>query len=61
MTPYIIAMGHELKLQIIAEGVETENQAEYLRAQGVSFAQGWLYSKPLPAAAFIVFWAARRR
>ncbi len=61
VTPYIIAMGHELKLQIIAEGVETENQAEYLRAQGVSFAQGWLYSKALPAAAFIVFWAARRR
>jgi sensor c-di-GMP phosphodiesterase-like protein len=61
VTPYIIAMGHELKLQIIAEGVETENQAEYLRAQGVSFAQGWLYAKALPADAFIVFWKAKRR
>lgn len=61
VTPYIIAMGHELKLQIIAEGVETENQAEYLRTQGVSFAQGWLYSKALPASAFLVFWTAKRR
>lgn len=48
----IIAMAHELGLQVIAEGVETEVQARYLVEHGCDISQGFLYSKPLPAADF---------
>ncbi len=45
----IIAMGHNLGLRIIGEGVETEEQLMVLRALGCDEIQGFYYSKPLPA------------
>ena len=45
----IIAMGHSLGLEIIAEGVELSGQARYLRSLQCDVAQGYLISKPLPA------------
>ncbi|MBL0211911.1 MAG: EAL domain-containing protein [Holophagaceae bacterium] len=45
----IIAMGSSLNLQIIAEGVETQGQLEFLRDRLCSDAQGYLFSKPVPA------------
>lgn len=44
----IIALGHRLKIDLIAEGVETAPQAAYLRKRGVSTLQGYLYSHPMP-------------
>jgi len=48
----LVAMAHNLKLGIIAEGVETEAQARFLAAERCEEAQGFLYAKPLPAAEF---------
>jgi diguanylate cyclase (GGDEF)-like protein/PAS domain S-box-containing protein len=45
----IIAMGKALHLDVIAEGVETEQQVKFLRKHGCGSIQGYLISKPLPA------------
>lgn len=60
VTPHIIAMARRLKLQIVAEGIETQAQADYLAARQVEFGQGWLFAKALPAADFLAFYHARR-
>ncbi len=48
----IIAMAKKMGIGIIAEGVETENQERLLKDFGCDFAQGYLYSRPLPLADF---------
>jgi diguanylate cyclase (GGDEF)-like protein/PAS domain S-box-containing protein len=48
----IVVMAHNLKLQVVAEGVETEQQAGFLRANGCDAVQGYLYSRALPADEF---------
>ena len=50
----IIVMTHKLGLKVIAEGVETEQQRDMLTAYGCDYAQGWLYSKAVPAEQFEV-------
>ncbi len=48
----IINLAHSLRLKVVAEGVETEAQLSALRLLGCDEVQGFLFSKPLPAALF---------
>ncbi len=48
----MIAMSHNLSLQVTAEGVETREQLQFLRAAGCDTYQGYYFSVPLPARAF---------
>ena len=54
----IVALGQNLGLAVIAEGVETEAQREFLEAHGCHAYQGYLFSRPLPVEGFEEF--ARR-
>ncbi len=49
LTQAIVAMAHSLKKQVVAEGVETQEQAAFLRSIGCNFAQGWLYGRAMTA------------
>lgn len=50
LTLAIIALGRSLNKRLIAEGVETQEQSEFLLANGCDHAQGYLYYKPMPAS-----------
>ncbi|MBF0162845.1 MAG: EAL domain-containing protein, partial [Magnetococcales bacterium] len=51
----IIAMGRSLHLQTVAEGVETREQWDFLEQNNIDEIQGYFYSRPLPADAFVRF------
>lgn len=55
----IVALAHGLGLELVAEGVETEAQRDYLLARGCRQMQGYLFSHPLPAAALPRFVGVR--
>ncbi|MGM0593778.1 MAG: putative bifunctional diguanylate cyclase/phosphodiesterase [Pseudomonadota bacterium] len=48
----VIAMAHSLNMEVVAEGVETEEQLGFLRAQGCDVMQGFLFSPPVDITAF---------
>jgi EAL domain-containing protein (putative c-di-GMP-specific phosphodiesterase class I) len=48
-----IEMGHELGMHVIAEGVETQEQLDFLHLKGCDGAQGYLFTRPLPPAELV--------
>ncbi|MBQ3920439.1 MAG: EAL domain-containing protein [Oscillospiraceae bacterium] len=52
MFKYVVAMAHEMGLECIAEGVETEQQVQVLRDNSCELAQGFYFDKPLPVKDF---------
>jgi len=57
----IVAVARTLELKVIAEGVETLEEAVFVDSLGVDAKQGYLYAKPMPAAEFSAWLAQRRR
>ena len=51
----IIALGQTMRLEIVAEGVETAGQQEFLRRSGCAYAQGYLLGRPVAAEEFTAF------
>jgi sensor c-di-GMP phosphodiesterase-like protein len=49
----LIDLAKNMRMEIIAEGVETFDQVTYLRERGITAAQGYVFAPPLPAAAFL--------
>lgn len=56
----IVALAKELRLETVAEGVETETQARYLREIGCDAAQGFLFARPMPPEEAMAWLAARQ-
>ena len=52
----IIALARDTGVKLIAEGVEHPHQTSHLRRQGVTYAQGYVFSAPVPAAEFVERW-----
>jgi len=52
---HVIEMAQTLGLRIVAEGVETETQRNWLREHGVEYGQGWIFSRPLSAEDFLAY------
>jgi EAL domain-containing protein (putative c-di-GMP-specific phosphodiesterase class I) len=61
VTAAIIALARGLGIDIVAEGVETEEQLAFLRAHGPVDIQGFLFARPMPAPALAVWLAERER
>ncbi|WP_044870930.1 phosphodiesterase DibA [Pseudomonas sp. LFM046] len=54
----VTALGHSLGLSVLAEGIEGDAQADFLRELGCDYGQGYLFSRPLPAADVERLWVA---
>jgi EAL domain-containing protein (putative c-di-GMP-specific phosphodiesterase class I) len=57
----ILAMAHSLKMAVVAEGVETQAQADFLKARGCEWMQGWLLGRPMPPEDLIAWLKSYRR
>jgi EAL domain-containing protein (putative c-di-GMP-specific phosphodiesterase class I) len=61
ITKAIIAMAHSLKLEVVAEGVESAEQLAFLQQHGCDLVQGFLFSRPVSAADLSALLASQQR
>ncbi|MDE1160597.1 MAG: EAL domain-containing protein [Acidobacteriaceae bacterium] len=61
VTGHIIDIARQLDLEVVAEGIEQQQQADYLRSHGVRYGQGWLFAKAMPRDEFLAFYGKHRR
>ena len=61
ITTAIIALAKAMNLEVVAEGVETREQADFLRGKGCEKAQGYLLGRPAPVQMFTEYLRARQR
>ncbi|MBI1989756.1 MAG: EAL domain-containing protein [Betaproteobacteria bacterium] len=61
ITRAVIAMAHSLRLKVVAEGVETEEQYQFLRNHDCDEMQGYFFSEPIDAAALVGLISGPRR
>jgi sensor c-di-GMP phosphodiesterase-like protein len=54
-------MAKTLNFVIVAEGIETQEQLDYLRAHNVDLGQGWLFAKAMPVDEFIAYYDRDRQ
>ena len=57
----MIHLARELDLQVVAEGVETKEQANFLKVHGVEYAQGWLYARAMPSDDLLQWYSANKK
>lgn len=48
-------MAHGMELKLVAEGIETEEEAERMYGEGIDYVQGFYYSRPLPIQEYLEF------
>jgi cyclic di-GMP phosphodiesterase Gmr len=57
----MIHLARELELQVVAEGMETQEQASFLKALGVEYAQGWLYAPAMTSDDLLKWYSINRK
>jgi cyclic di-GMP phosphodiesterase Gmr len=57
----MIHLARDLELQVVAEGVETQEQANFLKSHGVEYAQGWLYARAMPSDDLLKWYSNNRK
>lgn len=51
----MINMAHDMEMKVVSEGIETKEEMETLKAEGIDYIQGYYYSKPLPVDEYLEF------
>jgi EAL domain-containing protein (putative c-di-GMP-specific phosphodiesterase class I) len=51
----IVSLANHMQMRVVAEGIETPEQAHFLRELGCTYGQGFLFSQPLPVGRFEIF------
>ena len=57
---HIIELGRTARMEVLAEGIETEQEAALFRAQGADFGQGYYFARPMPAEELVRYYQAHR-
>ncbi len=57
----LVELAHNMKMEVIAEGVETIEQVEYLRAKGITIAQGYVFAPPLLGSSYVALLEAMEK